>query len=192
MGDNDKTDFMNKINELTNQFYSGNKKNLFFKNNQKQECATTIAQSIGFEDLIQKTAFIIHGTNGVFLDYAVFKLYAVPEYYEKIVHHILYLFDICIQNYGCFNAHINLNTFTLSAAERYKNIINVFINTCMTTNGGYSLKLNTMFIYNTPNTFSNISNLLMPLIDKSVKQKLVLFDKNKSAGLLKELFYIKN
>jgi len=188
MDDNGKTDFMNKINELTNQFYSGNKKNIFFKNNQKQECATAITQTIGFEDLIQKTAFIIPGKNCVFLDYTIFKLYAVPEYYEKIVQHILSLFDACIQNYGTFNAHINLNTFTLSAAERYKSIINVFINTCMIANSGYSLKLNTMFIYNTPNTFSNISNILMPLIDKSVKQKLVLFDKNKSVGLIEELF----
>ena len=44
-------DIMNKINSLKNDYYSENKKNLIFKNNQKFDCANTIVQNIIKTDL---------------------------------------------------------------------------------------------------------------------------------------------
>jgi hypothetical protein len=41
-----------------------------------------------------------------------------------------------------------------------------------------------MYIYNTPNTFNNISKLLMPFVDPIVKQKIVMYDKKCSGELL--------
>lgn len=185
-------EFMDKINDLKNQYYSDNKKNVFFKSTQKSECANIITSNIGLDELIYQTCYILKDTNKVFLDYVVFKSYAVPENYDRIVEYILSLFDYCIEHYNGYETHLNLNSFTLSAAERYKNIINIFLQKCMVTNSDYSDKIIKFYIYNTPATFSSISKILMPLVDPIVKKKIVLYDKNDSSGLLKTLFEIKN
>jgi len=179
--------FSDKIARLTNQYYSENKKKTFFKNDQKKNFASSITNSIGFDELISNTFYIIPNTQSIFIDYTVFKLYTIPEYYNEVVIYISSLIDQCICKYGNFNVHINIDTFTMSAAERYKHVISIFLNKCISTNSGYCLKLHKMFIYNTPNTFQTISKMLMPLIDNEVKSKIVLYDKNDSEEFLKIL-----
>jgi len=181
------SEFSKKIEELTNQYYSDNKKNLFFKSGQKLECAATITNQIGIDELIQKTIYVIPNTNCVFMDYNIFKTYATPENYSKIVNYILSLFDYCIHNYGEYYAHVNLDTFTISGAERYKSIIECFLLNCMSSECQYSLRLKNMYIYNTPNTFQNISKLLMPFVDQLVKKKIIMYDKKCSVELLNNL-----
>jgi len=180
-------DFNKRIEELTNQYYSDNKKNTFFKSSQKIECATTITNQIGIDELIQKTIYVIPNTNCVFMDYTVFKTYATPDNYNKIVGYILSLFDYCIAKYGEYYAHVNLDSFTISAAERYKNLIECFLTNCMSSESQYSFKLKHMLIYNTPNTFNNISKLLMPFIDPLVRQKIMFYDKKCSGELITRL-----
>jgi spore maturation protein SpmB len=182
--------FNKKITELTTQFYDGNGKNFIFKNNQKMECAMTITKDIGIEVLIQKTVYIIPNTNSVFIDYTCFKLYAIPDHYEKIVNYILSLFHYCIDNYGDFNIHINIDSFTVSAAERYKSIIDLFIKTCMIANRGYCAKLKAMYIYNTPQTFQNISKMFGSFADPMLKDKIIMYDKKNSAYSLCSLLQI--
>jgi hypothetical protein len=180
-------DFNKRIEELTNQYYSDNKKNTFFKSSQKMECATTVTNEIGIDALIQKTIYIIPNTNCVFMDYTIFKTYATPDNYNKIVGYILSLFDYCIAKYGEYYAHVNLDSFTISAAERYKNLIECFLTNCMSSESQYSFKLKHMLIYNTPNTFNNISKLLMPFIDPLVRQKIMFYDKKCSGELITRL-----
>jgi hypothetical protein len=187
MNTNCESEFTKKIEELTNQYYSDNKKNTFFKSNQKMECAATITNQIGIDELIQRTIYLIPNTNSVFMDYTMFKTYATPENYNKIIGYILSLFDYCIKNYEYYDAYVNLDSFTISAAERYKSIIGLFLNKCMTSDCQYSIKLKNMFICNTPNTFNNISKVLMPFIDPVVKEKIIVYDKKCSAELLNNL-----
>jgi len=187
MDTKEETELTNKINELTAQFYSENKKNILFKNNQKKECANTIIETIGIDGLLKRTFFVFPNTNRVFLDYAVFKSYATPDNYSDIVNYVLSLFTHCINSHGSFEAHVNLEGFTLSAAERFKSIIYVFINTCMVANCGFSEKIDKMCIYNTPNTFQSISKLLMPLVDGAVKKKIVIYDKHSSNILMSNI-----
>jgi len=188
---NTSNDFNEKINNLTNQFYSEHKKKTLFKSTQKFDCATSITNSIGIDELIKRTIFIMPNTKSVFLDYTIFKTYATPDNYHQIINHILSLFKICIQNYGTYECHVNLDSFTITAAQRYKDIINLFLDNCMTPNTEceYSVLITTMYIYNTPITFQNISKILMPLIDPIVKKKIVFYDKANSQKPLSELFY---
>ena len=184
MNTNSESEFSKRIEELTNQYYSDNKKNVFFKSSQKMDCAAQVTNQIGIDELIKKTIYLIPNTNCVFMDYTLFKTYATPENYDKIVGYILALFDYCINNYGHYYTHVNLDSFTISAAERYKNIIECFLKNCMPSESEYSNKLINMYIYNTPNTFNNISKLLMPFVDPIVKQKIVMYDKKCSGELL--------
>jgi hypothetical protein len=181
--------FNKRISELTNQYYSDNKKNMFFKSSQKMDCAAAVTNQIGIDELIQKTVYIIPNTNSVFMDYIVFKTYATPENYNKIVNFILTLFDYCITTYGDYIVYVNLESFTVSAAQRYKNVIDLFLRNCMASNTQYSIKIKNMIICNTPNTFQNIAKFLTPFIDPIVKTKIVLCDKEESKEVFKNIFY---
>jgi hypothetical protein len=173
-------DFNKRIEELTNQYYSDNKKNTFFKSSQKMECATTVTNEIGIDALIQKTIYIIPNTNCVFMDYTVFKTYATPDNYNKIVGYILSLFDYCIANYGEYYAHVNLDSFTISSLERYKSIINIFIDNCLKKNSGYTFIINKINILNTPKSFDSIINSVKHFFNKDVYQKIVVCNEEDS------------
>jgi hypothetical protein len=169
---------LEKVNELKNTYYSDNGKNILFKNKQKFECANNIINSIGIDDLIRKTIYIIQDTNNVYIDYTLFKLFATPEQYNRIVDYAISAINFSINKYGSYEVHINLDTFTVSAAERYKHIIIIFLNECIQYDGKCSELLTKMHIHNTPKTFNLISKILLPLMDPLVKSKLILHEKN--------------
>ena len=186
---NNETEFINKITNLRNQYYSDSGKNIFFKNKQKMECATNICNSIGIEQIIDKTAYCIPNTNKVFFDYTIFKIYATPDNYDRIVSHALLQCRHNISNHGNFEIHINLNTFTVSACERYKDIIQIFCNECLRSNTRYSINLSKLIVYNSPNMIDSISRIILPFIDPIVRNKITLFSKTESDMLLSNLFY---
>jgi hypothetical protein len=184
MEKNNETEFINKITNLRNQYYSDSGKNIFFKNKQKMECATTICNSIGIEQIIDKTIYCLPNSNKVFFDYTIFKMYATPDNYDRIVTHALLQCRHNISNHGNFEIHINLNTFTVSACERYKDIIQIFCNECLRSNTRYSINLSKLIVYNSPNMIDSISRIILPFIDPIVRNKITLFSKSESDMLL--------
>ena len=174
-----------QLEQYKNEYYSENKKNVIFKANQKMDCAAKIAAQVSLEVLLSKTMFIIPNTNKVFIDYTIFKVYAHPGIYDKIIKYIQYLFNICIANYGGYDAHVNLKSFTVSAAHRYKDIIDGFYSMALNNETEYMSNLNAMYIYNTPNAIGEISKLIL---NPEVLPRLKTFSKDESPNKIKELF----
>jgi hypothetical protein len=81
-----------------------------------------------------------------------------------------------------------MKSFTISAAERYKNLIRDFNEECFRENMDYSERLVIMYIYHTPSVVDNISVLLLPFVDKTVQKKIVLVPKQESDQKMIELF----
>jgi hypothetical protein len=167
---------MDKIKELQEQYYSNNKKNVFFKNKQKLDCASLVCGNIPIETLIRNTIYIVPETNKVCVDYTIFKLFATPENFQQIADYIIGLFQYCIQTHDQFQLHINLESFTISALERYKTIIRYFCDICMASDTRYSKKMEKMFIYHPPKSFNSVVSILKPLIDPSIYDKFILCD----------------
>jgi hypothetical protein len=188
MEKNNETEFINKLTNLRNQYYSDSGKNMFFKNKQKIECASNICNSIGIEQIIDKTIYCLPNSNKVFFDYTIFKMYATPENYNKIVAHALLMCRHSISENGNFEIHINLNSFTVSACERYKDIIQIFCNECLRSNTRYSINLSKLIVYNSPNMIDSISRIILPFIDPMVRNKIMLYNKSESDSLLCNLF----
>ena len=91
---------MEQIKQLQSNFYSNTDKHIFFKNNQKKQCAAEISNQMNLPELMNATMYIIPDTNKVFFNYTVFKLYANPQNYDDIVLNVLKLFRECIQKYN--------------------------------------------------------------------------------------------
>ena len=185
---NNETEFINKITNLKNQYYSDSGKNVFFKNKQKMECANNICNSIGLEQIIDKTIYCLPNSNKVFFDYTIFKMYATPENYNQSVSHALLQCRYKISEHGNFVIHINLNSFTVSACDRYKDIIQIFCNECLRSNTRYSINLSKLIVYNSPNMIDAISRIILPFIDPIVRNKITLYSKPESDILIYNLF----
>ena len=180
---------LEEVKEFQDSYYSQNTKNLFLKNSQKIKCAKDITQNFNIVDLIKKTIYIIPNTNKVYIDYLIYKLYANPNVYNDIINYSLNIFSECISKYGDFECHINLNTFTITSAYRYNDMIELFCKKCLTTsNPSYSMLLSKMYIYNSPSMMENISKIFIHLINSEVKNKLIIYNKQETVVKLEELF----
>jgi len=176
-----------QLEQYKNEYYSENTKNRVFKSKQKMDCAVKIAAQISLDDLLSKSMYIIPNTKKVFIDYSIFKLYAHPGIYDKIINYVQTLFNICIANYGGFDPHVDLKSFTVSGAHRYKDIIDVFYRTALRNGTLYYKKLDAMYVYNTPTTITEIAKLFL---NPDVLPRVKTFTKEESPDKLKELFEI--
>jgi len=181
-------DLLLKIEKLKHDFLSNEGKHTFFKKAQKMECAEKISQSFDLNEMIRKTIYIVPGSNKFIFDYRVFKLYAYPENYDAIINYVITQYDIILLKFDSFETNVILDTFTISAAERYKEAIKLFCNKCMTAETKYSKLITRMNIFYTPSMFESISTLLKPFIDKNVIERIFLFSKTDSHEMLKKLY----
>ena len=170
-----------------NDYYQTQGKNTLFKKAQKQDCAKEMSKMFPLEDMIQRTVFINPGTNILIFDYTVFKLFATNDNSEAIIKRVIDLYDELLVKYPFFEVHINLDGFTISAAERYKTIIQQFCNRCMTASTRYTLFLKTMYLYYTPSMIDSISMLLKPFIDPGINERIVMYSKTDSVSIYPKL-----
>jgi hypothetical protein len=179
---------LEKILKYKEEFYETTKKNMFFKNAQKRECAESICNKISLVDLMNNTFWIVPNKNQMYFDYRIFKLYGTPSNYGEIVDNVLRFCSWCVSEYGTFEIHVNLATFTVSAAERYRDIIIYFCDESLKRDTMFSEALVYMNIYNVPSCVDQISRLLLPLIPPDVRSKLRLFKKEQSVEPLMKIY----
>jgi hypothetical protein len=184
----EKDNLINKLEEMKKEYYSKNSKNTFFKSKQKLALAENISSTLSVDDLLQRTVYVIKDTNKVYIDYTVFKTYANPSIYEKMVKFALFVLDYCINKFGSYEVYLNMDTFSVSACHRYKEVIETYLNECMKHETPYTEKLTTMHLYNIPSVFDTIQKLLAPFIHDDVNKKIDLHNKKESQALIAELF----
>lgn len=172
--------FFSTIAQLQTEFYAKNNKNWIFKNKQKIDCASTVATQLSIEELMQRTVYIVPNTNHVYFDYTVFKLYATPENYEYVVNRIINAFQWCIDTYGSYQAHLNLQSFTISACERYKTVIEIYYTKCLSAETTFAAKMDKMYIYHTPSAIDTITRMLSSFIEVGVRNRMILYNKHES------------
>jgi hypothetical protein len=175
------------MEKFQNDYYKDQGKNTFFKKGQKTDCAKSLCEKLNIDDMIAKTMYIIPNTNKIVFQYTLFKMYAHPDNYEKLVNYILHLYDVVLSTNTKIQVHVLLDSFTVSAAERYKDCISFFCKKCMNSSTRYSKLIEKMYIYNTPSMVENIALIIKPFIDPNVGQCVVLLSKADSPNMIKQL-----
>ena len=174
----------NDLQKLQNEFYNNSNKNFFSKNKQKLDCAQNIGNQYDLLTLLNNTFINIPNTNKIFMDYTIFKLFANPSNYDNIISYLYQLIKYCIDTYGNYEVHVNLDTFTVSSCHRYKDILKMYCEMCLNNATEYNVKLVKVCLYNIPNVFDTISQLLNPFIDKIVISKMAKYNKVETKQLL--------
>ena len=179
---------LKSIDKFKEDYYENKThKSFLFKKSQKIDCAKKISENFDLSTMINSTIYIIPNTNKIIFNYTIFKLYANPENYEIIVQNVLNIYDEILKTFENFEAHVILEGFTISAAERYKEAIKLFCQKCMNSSTKYAKLTTAMHIYYTPSMIENISALLRPFIDSNVNERIILHSKTESSGLIDTL-----
>jgi hypothetical protein len=189
MANQNASELSQKMKEMEEQFYKENTRNMFFKKSQKQACATQVASQYSKQELFEKTFFIIGDTAGVFIDYALLKMYSHPDLNEEITHYVMNLFRNVIRKHGKFVVHMNLESFTVSAAERNIPLVRLFSKQCLDDKEfEYTQLLETWNIYNTPSVIEIIYKVLKYVIEPAAIAKIKTTSKADTKAALELLF----
>ena len=165
-------DILNRINSLKNEYYSENKKNLIFKNNQKFDCANTIVQNINRTDLFN--SILRAEENRLLFNYAMFKTVIHPDIYIDFIYHIFQINDQILATYATYDVIVDFKGLTMTGVERYKNFITTLSLEGQKNKKNFLQKLGQVQIINPPFMIANIGKILLPLMDTIVKDRIVI------------------
>jgi len=185
MDSDERTEYYTQLEEAKAKFYEKNRKNLFFKNKQKLECAQTMTDEFDLNKMISCTAFIVPNTNIIYYNYLVFKLYGHESNQKEVYAHFIGLIRSILEKYETYEVHVNLKTFTVSACQRYFKMITSSFdeNTFLTE------KMSKLVIYNTPSIVDQLTTLLYASI-RSILPKTEYYYKDISDARINTLFEI--
>jgi len=184
----DKKEISEKIKNIKDMFASSSMNASIFKNTNKLNCAKMVSDNMNIQELIKHTIFIIPNTNKIYMDYALFKTYAHDQIYDILIQYVIHLFNVCIESHNSFELHIDLNTFSISAAQRYKPAIQKFCNECLSNGTDMMLHLSIFRIYNTPSMIDSISSIFRPFISDQIKNNVEFINRKDSVNHKEMLF----
>jgi hypothetical protein len=176
-----------EITKIKIEFYTSQPKKMFIKKAQKEECSEYVIQKISLEQLLQNTMYVIKNTNYIFIDYPLFKQYISVTYYDKFIQHMSQTIRNVIMEYGTYEMHINLLSFSVSAVEKYYVIIQTFYEMCNQHENMFLTQLSCIHIYNTPMMIHVIKAMLSKLNVESIRGKAIFYTKEESPELLSKL-----
>ena len=163
---------LEKIDSLKNNYYTENKKNTFFKNNQKFDCANTIVQQMNKTDLFNSIIRI--DENRLLVNYTMFKSIIHPAIYIELIHFIFQQNETILQMYNTYDVVIDFKGLTMTGVERYKDFITTMSLEGQINKKDFLQKLERIYIVNPPFMIANIGKILLPLMDKVVKEKIAI------------------
>lgn len=118
----EKRSIENEIKQIQNTYYNENNKNMFIKTKQKFSCAENVTDNLGIDNLIEKT--IYYNSEGTLcFDYTIFKTYAHPNMYIYFSEHVYNMIQYGIEQFKTVCIEVNVNSLTMTAIERYKDLI---------------------------------------------------------------------
>jgi hypothetical protein len=173
---NNDNDLLDKIQKAKQEYYSENQKNIIFKNKQKLECASKIVQQI--DPALVYAQILSVFEDRIIFNYPLFKLVANPSIYMDLTN---YAFDITTQilsKYPKYNIYVNLQSITITAIDRYKDLI-ILISSQGMKNGRNLLKsLDKVYIHNPPSFVETALKMVLPLLDPLIGEKIIVIPKN--------------
>ncbi len=165
-------EILDKINALKINYYANNNKNVLFKKQQKFDLAHNIMQSIDIDTLFRSIVQVTDGTMRV--NYSVFKTVINPNLYESLIWYIFTVSDTLVQQQGTYQVLLDLKGLTMTGVERYKEFVSMLSQAGQTHGKNYLEHIDKIYIENPPFMIASIGQVLLPLVDKSVKGKIVM------------------
>lgn len=156
------------------KYYKENKKNIFFKNDQKFDCASKVTEKFTLKELINKSIYIDKEYN-IIVSYPLIKTFIHPSIYPNFLDHIEKLTTFVLEKIPSYTIHIDLQSFTITAAERYSGLIKQFCSIYLQKTE-YNDTLKNIYIHNPPTVIDIIRTMFSPFMSSSSKDKIIVLN----------------
>jgi hypothetical protein len=170
------TELVEQINKIRKHYASSNSKGIFISKKYKIDCAKMVLNEIDIDTLLKSTINVIPDSHQIFFDYIIFKSFIIPDLYDTIINYAINLIMSCIQKYGKIEIHVNMNTLSVSAYNRYKDCIMAYTTKLYSFIPDFPERLVAMHLYNIPSCIDTISQLVEPLIHAETRKKMIKYD----------------
>jgi len=164
-----------QLNKFREQYYQENKKKTFFTKSQKKDCAEKVSQHFSVDQLLQNSIYIKE--SALFFDYPIIKTFIHPNNYSLVVEHIDNMIQYMIENYKTFTIVVNLKSFTITAAQRYMELIKNFCNKYF-ENDIYLIRIQKIYVHNSPSVIEIIDKMIAPFVKSNVSEKMIFLKTN--------------
>jgi hypothetical protein len=124
-----------------------------------------------------RQAMFVKEPNAIYFDYPTFKTFAQADMYNDFTNYTMYLMNNCISKHGSFEMHLNLKSFSVTAAQRYLELIRMFCTQCLQSDTEFSKLLTKMYVYNSPRILGSISSFFVGFVDEQVRSKIEFIKK---------------
>jgi hypothetical protein len=165
---------------------------------QKNTTDEDVMDSIQFNFLLKNSLFILpekqtfQSTNGptfpnkIYVDYTLFKKFVRPSNFEKVLNHFILSIIELQKECTTFQLHINLQGFSVTAAEKFKGLVLMFYEKYGVD---YVNTIDSIYIYYTPSVFDTIKTIFKNLssLSNTFMFEPVLYSAKESPALLEEL-----
>jgi hypothetical protein len=139
-----------------------------------------------FKMLVSNTIFILPNTNAIYINYSMFSTFAIPSKYDVMVFHFFNLINEVLKEFSTYQLHINLKTFTITAIEKYHNLIFLIYK-----KGFYDAYINyieAICVYHCPSVFETLKNVFITIFNiKEYTMEPMLYSKKESDELIHQL-----
>ena len=125
-----------------------------------------------------KSVYILENSDIVHIDYPILKPSLCEDIYEFCIQFLLNKYLEVINKYNKYSVHVNLQGFSVSAAQRYQKGIMLFTEKCNASNTKLSELLEKMVLINAPSVIETIQKMLRPFIDPIIFGKIHIQPKN--------------
>jgi len=164
-------DVKEQVELAQEEYFQDNSKSRLFKKNQKFDCAESVVDSVSLEKLLGATIFRIGSR--IIVDYTLLKTFAYPKLYNSIAQYGLTMVQQAIIEYGTYEVHLNLKSFSISAVERYKPLVESFFQEMPPEDTQYYTNLKNVFIYHPPSFFSTLHNIVKRFVTSDPESVII-------------------
>ena len=167
---NSKQSFENIINDFQDKYWNENKKKSFFKGSQKFACAEETIKNFPLSELLENC--IYSDEYKIIVNYPLIKTFINPNVYDNILNHFDTLVKNILINHNNFEIHVDMKSFTITAAQRFKELIKQFCSKYL--NEKYEKIINGIYIYNSPSIISVMKTMFHPFISERNRTKIII------------------
>jgi hypothetical protein len=97
-----------------------------------------------------------------------------------------------ISQHGSCEVHIDLSSFTISAAERYRFIAEQYVEYCISLSVEMSENTTRMVIYNSPSFVNTVCAIVRQFVPPGLKSRIEYYSRAESAPLIAALIAAEN
>jgi hypothetical protein len=108
-----------------------------------------------------------------------------PEIFDSFLNYAFQLTHGWIQDIDQYELYVNINTFSVSALERYRKLIELVFQR-YPPSSVETMKMSKMRVFYTPHMIEQIMQIMSPFISH-MRDRMVFYSKSESADILNQL-----